>query len=246
MGLRRCPAGKEWKPRAGLVAAPEPLRTQLRGLPLARLVATAAAFRAEAAPPAMTKLTLRLLAQRHRQRRRRRGKSDPADAEAAARAVLTGEATAVPKARGVVESIRVLQVARASAVQARTQVADQRKAPAVTAPDALRRALLPLPTARRVARCAELRPGPGAAPREATERALRHLARRWQHLDAEVRELDADLAALTRAAAPRLLARPGVGPGCAARLLVAAGDNPARLPAARQSPSGPGPPGPPR
>ena len=166
----------------------------------------------------------------NRQRRRQRGKSDPADAEAAARAVLAGEATAVPKARdGVVESIRVLQVARASAVKARTQVANQLKALAVTAPAALRAALLPLPTTQRVARCAQLRPGPGTAPREATERALRHLARRWQHLDTEVRELDADLAALTREAAPRLLAQPGVGPGCAARLLVAAGDNPARL-----------------
>jgi transposase len=166
----------------------------------------------------------------NRQRRRHRGKSDPADAEAAARAVLAGEATAVPKARdGIVESIRVLQVARASAVKARTQVANQLKALAVTAPDALRGALLPLPTAQRVAWCAALHPGPGGTPPEATARALRHLARRWRALDAEIRELDADLAALTQAAAPRLLSQPGVGPGCAAKLLVAAGDNPDRL-----------------
>jgi transposase len=166
----------------------------------------------------------------NRQRRRRRGKSDPADAEAAARAVLAGEATAVPKARdGVVEAIRVLQVARASAIKARTQVANQLKALVVTAPDALGRALRPLTTEARVARCARLRPRAGAEPGEATKRALRHLARRWQALDREVRELDADLGELTRQAAPRLLAEPGVGPGCAARLLVAAGDNPARL-----------------
>jgi transposase len=156
----------------------------------------------------------------NRQRRRRRGKSDPADAEA----------TAVPKARdGVVEAIRVLQVTRASAVKARTQVANQLKALAVTAPDALRRELLPLTTAQRVARCARLRPRPGPDPRRATERALRHPARRWRLLEAEVRELDRDLAALTRRAAPRLLAEPGVGPGCAGRLLAAAGDNPDRL-----------------
>jgi transposase len=42
-----------------------------------------------------------------RRTRRRRGKSDPVDAEAAARAVLAGTATAVPKsADGVVEMIR--------------------------------------------------------------------------------------------------------------------------------------------
>jgi hypothetical protein len=46
----------------------------------------------------------------NRQRRRRRGKSDPTDAEAAARAVLAGEATATPKTRsGIVEAIRVLR-----------------------------------------------------------------------------------------------------------------------------------------
>jgi transposase len=52
----------------------------------------------------------------NRQRRRRRGKSDRTDAEAAARAVLAGEATATPKARsGIVEAIRVLRVARSRA-----------------------------------------------------------------------------------------------------------------------------------
>jgi transposase len=166
----------------------------------------------------------------NRPRRRRRGKSDPAEAEAAARAVLAGEATAVPKARdGVVEAIRVPHVARASAVKARTQVANQLKALVVTAPDAPSGVLRPLATEERVARCARLRPRAGVQPGEATERALRHLARRWQALDREVRELDADLAGLIRQAAPRLLAEPGVGPGGAARPLVAAGDNPTRL-----------------
>jgi transposase len=41
--------------------------------------------------------------------------------------------------------------------------------------------------------------------------------------------LDADLAALTRRAAPRLLARYGVGTETAGKLLVTAGDNPDRL-----------------
>ena len=57
----------------------------------------------------------------NRQTRRRRGKTDTVDAEAAARAALSGEAAAVPKsADGCVEAIRTLSVARRSAVKART------------------------------------------------------------------------------------------------------------------------------
>jgi transposase len=58
----------------------------------------------------------------NRQVRRRRGKSDPADADAAASAVLSGEASGVPKSgEGGVEMIRVLRVARTTAMRARTQ-----------------------------------------------------------------------------------------------------------------------------
>jgi transposase len=60
--------------------------------------------------------------------RRQRGKSDPIDAEAAARAVLAGVATAVPKRRdGIVESIRALRTARSGAVEARTAAINQLK-----------------------------------------------------------------------------------------------------------------------
>jgi transposase len=53
--------------------------------------------------------------------RRRVGKSDPIDAEMAARLLLAGKATATPKqTTGIVESIRLLRVARNSAVKART------------------------------------------------------------------------------------------------------------------------------
>jgi transposase len=58
----------------------------------------------------------------NRQRRRRNGKSDPADADAAAAAVLSGEANVTPKGGdGSIEMIRVLRVARATAIKARTQ-----------------------------------------------------------------------------------------------------------------------------
>ena len=54
-----------------------------------------------------------------RRLRRAAGKSDTSDAEAAARAVLAGQATATPKtADGAVEMMRQLKVARDSAVKA--------------------------------------------------------------------------------------------------------------------------------
>ncbi len=56
-----------------------------------------------------------------RRLRRVAGKSDRIDAEAAARSVLAGQATATPKtADGAVEMIRQLKVARDTAVKART------------------------------------------------------------------------------------------------------------------------------
>ena len=59
-------------------------------------------------------------------RRRKGGKSDSVDAEAAARAAASGEATTVPKSGvGLVECIRMLMVVRRSAVKARTQAANQ-------------------------------------------------------------------------------------------------------------------------
>src|SRR5262245_17562919 len=97
----------------------------------------------------------------NRQLRRRRGKSDPVDAEAAARAVLAGEATAAPKtATGAVEMLRVLRVARRSAVKARTQAANQLASLVVTAPTPLRQQLRPLTAAQLVRTAAGLRPGP--------------------------------------------------------------------------------------
>jgi transposase len=60
-----------------------------------------------------------------RQHRRRHGKSDPTDAISAARSVQSGEEHGVAKtADGAVESIRLLDVARRSAIKARSQTAN--------------------------------------------------------------------------------------------------------------------------
>ncbi len=83
---------------------------------------------------------------------RRKGKSDPIDAEAAARAVLAGEALGEPKSGdGKVEMIRTLRSARQSAVKARTQAANQLQALLVSAPEVLRHRLRELPTKELVA-----------------------------------------------------------------------------------------------
>ena len=161
---------------------------------------------------------------------RHRGKNDTRDAEAAARSVLSGQATAEPKARdGIVESIRVLRNARASAVKARTQAILHIKNLVVTAPDELRESLSSLTNKQLVTRCARMHRSPRRDTLAATRCALRSLARRHQALDEEIAELDGQLGALTAQAAPRLLNEPGIGPEIAARLLLVAGDNPTRL-----------------
>src|SRR5918995_3157726 len=74
--------------------------------------------------------------------RHRKGKSDPLDGEGAARAVLSGQATALPKSgTGAVEMIRHLKVARDTAVKGRTQAMVTLKAIIVSAPAALRERL---------------------------------------------------------------------------------------------------------
>ena len=75
----------------------------------------------------------------NRQMRRRRGKTDTVDAQAAARAALRGDADARPKsADASVEAIRMLSVARRSAVRARTAAANQITSLIVTAPEQLK------------------------------------------------------------------------------------------------------------
>lgn len=166
-----------------------------------------------------------------RQHRRRYGKHDAADAEAAARQVLSGTASGEPKgADGAAESLRALRVARRSAVKARTQAANQLHALLSTAPDGLREGLRALPTKHLAAKSSRFR---GVArpvdPTAATKLAMRSVARRYEALSEEIAGLDAHIESLVEEAAPGLVALDGVGPDSAAALLIAAGDNPERL-----------------
>jgi len=164
--------------------------------------------------------------------RRRKGKSDPVDADAAARAVQAGDQTAAPKAgTGTVEMLRVLRVARQTALKARTQATNAMRALLVTAPPELREQLRGLSKTRLPKAAAALDPGPGrlASPRTATMLAMRTLGQRHAALTAEIAALEVEIDRLVATHAAPLLARFGVGPDSASALLLAAGDNPERL-----------------
>jgi transposase len=166
----------------------------------------------------------------NRQHRRRHGKSDPVDAISAARSVLSGEASGSPKtASGQVESIRLLQVARRSAMKARAQAANQIHAVVSTAPEPLRGGLTGLDPQRLIRHCARFRRSVVDDPTGAAKHTLMVLARRWEALEAEVDELDRHLERLTTECAPTLVALNGVGTQTASALLCATGDNADRL-----------------
>lgn len=167
----------------------------------------------------------------NRQHRRRYGKNDPADAVAAARAALSGEADAKPRGgTGAVESLRVLRIARNSAVKQRTAVGNQLHGVIVTAPERLRATLRGLSLTRIITIAVSYQTGDPTDPYQATMITLRSLARRHQTLTVEISNLDGDLTTVVKAAAPpRLLAEPGIGPVIATDLLVTAGEHPHRL-----------------
>lgn len=163
--------------------------------------------------------------------RRLSGKSDTIDAEHAARQVLAGTATATPKlADGIVESIRLIKIARDSAVKAHTQAMVTLKATLVTAPDEMRADLEPLSDFKLISACAALDPtGDIADPATAMRQVLASLARRWLELHDEIKTHTRNLKDLTRSAAPDLVDAFGIGFDTAAQMLVTAGDNTDRI-----------------
>jgi len=168
-----------------------------------------------------------------RRLRRSRGKSDPIDAEAAARAVLAGTATVMPKlADGPIEAIRAIRVARIGAIKARTAATNTLRALVITAPEALRSQLPSggLPRAL-VKACLRLRPDSSRLedPVQATKLALRSVAARAQALHDEVVHLDRQLSELVTASAPATSSVFAMGTDTTSALLVAIGDNPDRL-----------------
>ncbi|MGB5187948.1 MAG: IS110 family transposase, partial [Acidimicrobiia bacterium] len=167
----------------------------------------------------------------NRQKRRKLGKSDPIDAEAAARAALSGEANVTPKRRdGTVEQMRVLMIARGSARMQRNQTLNQLRQIVICGPDEIRTRFKDRYKTGLVTEAAAMRPRKGSDPTTYTTYVvIRSLARRIKDLDGEMRSIDDALKELIETTAPSLLACYGVGAATAATLLVTAGDNPDRL-----------------
>jgi transposase len=165
------------------------------------------------------------------QRRRRNEKNDLIDAELAARQLLSGKRLPRPRTGSEREQLRLLLVERRSGQHARQQAVNQLKAAIVTLEPRLRNRLQQRKPAT-LARSPLLR-APEHAP-------LRRLATRIVQLESELTELDRDLEQLTRALCPRLLDQPGVGPACAAQILVSTA-NPDRI---RSEPAFAAPPSP--
>jgi transposase len=167
----------------------------------------------------------------NRQVRRRHGKTDVIDAIAAARAVLSGEASATPKGHnGPVEALRLLKIVQRSATKSRTQAVNQLRNIVATAPDELRSKLRGLKTPELIATCAAFRVrAEDDSLASVTRLALRELAQRIQLLDDQLTRTKVRLLRISTAVAPELVARKGVGPDTASAILVSAGDNPHRL-----------------
>jgi transposase len=153
--------------------------------------------------------------------RRLRGKDDVLDAVRTARAALAAETLALPRAGQRREALRLLLVARRSAVEVRREALSQLRAVIVTAPEPLREQLRRLPTGALLNRCSRLRRTHSTADELATRLVLRSLSQRIQAATREADELEQEILTHVRALAPGLLDEPGVGPIVAAQLVVA-------------------------
>jgi transposase len=157
-----------------------------------------------------------------RAERRMRGKDDSLDAARIARAALASQTLALPRSGERREALRLLLVARRSAVDVRREALGQLRGVIVTAPNQLREELRGLPVGRLLERYSRLRRSRSAGADElATRLVLRSLARRIEAATLEAAELERELLGHVQALAPRLLDESGVGPIVAAQLIVA-------------------------
>lgn len=153
--------------------------------------------------------------------RRLRGKDDQLDAVRAARSPLAHEYRARPRTGEHQEALRLLLLARRTAVDTRRVALVQLRSVIVTAPDELRDELRRLPLGQLLNRCSRFRRSNSRTPAQlATILVLRTLARRIQVVSSEAETLEREILGHVRTLVPALLDEPGIGPIVAAQLIV--------------------------
>jgi transposase len=153
--------------------------------------------------------------------RRLHGKDDQLDAVRAARSALAHDHRARPRAGEHQEALRLLLLARRTAVETRKVALVQLRSVIVTAPDELRDQLRRLPLGELLKRCSRFRRSSSRTPAQlASVLVLRSLARRIEAATGEAETLEREILNHVRALVPELLDEPGVGPIVAAQLIV--------------------------
>lgn len=99
----------------------------------------------------------------------------------------------------------------------------------MTAPGELHEQLAGLSDKVLIDTCAALRPGAVSSPTASAKHSLRSLAKRFQALEAEIRQHDTILDDLTPRHAPTMREAIGIGADTAAEMLIGFGDNPERI-----------------
>ena len=141
------------------------------------------------------------------------GKDDPLDAIRAARSALAANAMTLPRAGERQEALRVLVLARRSAVDVRRLALVQLRSVIVTAPETLRQELRHLPVGRLLRRRSRFRRSSARTPDElAIVLVLRSLARRIEAATAEADALEQEIRDHVRQFVPQLLDEAGRRP----------------------------------
>ena len=161
--------------------------------------------------------------------RRRDGKSDPLDAVAAARSVMAGDGTSLPKSSdGWVEALRHLNAQRSQLVSAMTAISNSTNGLLVTAPEPIRERYRGLRSETRMNRLAECRPAGGLVERSVLA-ALKSAAKAWKALKRQSGLLEERMREILEEHARPLLDMYCAGTVIAATLAIVAGDNPERI-----------------
>lgn len=161
--------------------------------------------------------------------RRKDGKSDPIDAIAAARSVLAGDGTSLPKSSdGWVEALRHLNAERSQPATAMTTPANSTGGLPAAAPEPIREKYRGLRTETRMNRLASCRPSGGLVAHSVLT-ALKGAAKAWRALKEQADPLEERMRSILDTNARPLLDIYRAGTITAATIAIVAGDNPERI-----------------